>query len=98
MLLCYGRRISRLSELNWLAADLRLLCHRTVRANSQRADKRAGRLTERPAVVQRGSEAAGVGVHGHVRGRGVQQGVSDDHGVDDALAGEGVEHRRGQVG
>lgn len=49
------------------------------------------------AVVQRGSEAAGVGVGGHVRGRGVQQGVSDDDRVDDALAGDGAERRRAQV-
>lgn len=70
----------------------------TVGMKSERADKHAGSLTQRLAVVQCGSEAAGVGVHGHVRGRGVQQRVSDDDGVDDALAGDGVERRRGQVG
>lgn len=90
--LIYGARMSD------DAALLRTENLMTVGMNSERADKRAGSLTERPAVVQRGSEAAGVGVHGHVRGRGVQQGVSDDDGVDDALAGDGVERRRGQVG
>lgn len=34
---------------------------------------------------------------GDVGGRGVQQGVPDHHREDDALAGDGVERRRGQV-
>ena len=54
-------------------------------------------LTEGLTVVHGGGEAAGVGVDGDVGGRRVQQGVSDDDGVDDALPGDGVEHRRGPV-
>lgn len=54
-------------------------------------------LTERLTAVQGGGEAAGVGVGGNVGGGGVQQRVPDDHRVDDALTGDGVEHGRGLV-
>lgn len=57
-----------------------------------------GKLTECLAAVQRGGEAAGVGVGGNVGGGGVQHGVSDDDGVDDALTGDGAEHHGGLIG
>lgn len=51
-------------------------------------------FTECLAAVQRGGEAAGVGVAGNVGGRRVQHGVPDHDGVDDTLTGDGGEHRR----
>lgn len=53
-------------------------------------------LTERLAAVQSGGEATGVGVGRNVGGGGVQHGVSDDDGVDDALTGDGAE-RHGRL-
>lgn len=53
-------------------------------------------LTERVTAVQSGGEAAGVGVGRNVGGGGVQHGVSDDDGVDDALTGDGAE-RHGRL-
>jgi len=50
------------------------------------------------AAVQRGGEAAGVGVGGDVGGRAVHQRVSDDDRVDDALTGDGVECRHAHLG
>lgn len=55
--------------------------------------KNVQELTQSLTAVQGGSKAAGVGVDGDVGGRGVQQWISDDDGVDDALTGDGVEHR-----
>lgn len=57
----------------------------------------ARQLTECVTAVQRGGEAAGVGVGGDVGGRGVPQRVSDHHRVHDALPGDGVEPRRARV-
>lgn len=54
-------------------------------------------LTQCFTAIQSGSEAAGVGVDGDVGGGGVQQRVSDNDRVDDALAGDGVEHRCGHI-
>lgn len=54
-------------------------------------------LTECLTAVQAGGKAAGVGVGGHVGGRGVQQRVSDDDRVDDALTRDGVEHGHSHV-
>lgn len=51
--------------------------------------------------VQFGGEAASVRVDGDVRRRRVEDGISNDHRVNDALAGDGAKHhgahfRRGQ--
>lgn len=53
--------------------------------------------TQGSTAVHRGVEAAGVGVDRDVGGWGVQQRVSDNDWVDDALTGDGVEHSLGQV-
>lgn len=53
--------------------------------------------TQVSTAVHRGVKAAGVGVDGDVGSRGVEQRVSDNDRVDDALAGDGVEHGLAQV-
>lgn len=92
MLLCYRAEESH-------DFDLRLLCDRIDDATAAvgRMNARGTSLTQRQAAVQRGREAAGVGVDGDVGGRGVQQGVPHHHREDDALAGDGVERCRGPV-
>lgn len=75
-----------------------VLLHAWWKQESNTFSTRTAReLTEGLTAVQSGSEAAGVGVDGDVGGRGVQQRISDDDWVDDALTGDGVEHLRAHI-